>query len=238
MLKTALRDSGWRNQLRRVPNDSVLYMPGLDYGNWHTGAIKDYSGQGNDGAIAGATTKFLQTRVLPSGLPYLNYVTDNKVSLGTDVSLTPTGALTYMCWINPDFVNNNSQFSVISAFDGGVYYARMGIDAGGSFRVIIYKDQATFSERSIGGMVASKWQFIGFRFTGSKHQLILDDTLGTEFTWANTLQDVNPTTYLGWDSVNVRYFTGGIALPRIFNVGVDSAYLLETYSRERHLFGI
>ena len=41
-----LPDSGWRNILRRVPPDSVLYLPGLDYGSWYTGTIKDFSSEG------------------------------------------------------------------------------------------------------------------------------------------------------------------------------------------------
>ena len=205
---------------------SPKYVPHKKY-------IFDKSKYGNHGTITGAVWK-----QLPSGLPYLDYIIDDRVSLGTDASLTPTGALTYICWVNPEFVNNNSQFSVMCAFDGGAYYARIGINSIGQVSSIIYKDQTTFSERYLSGMVASKWQFIGFRFTGSKHQLIRDDTLSTEWSWANALQDINPTTYLGLENVNIRYFTGGIALPRIFNVGVDSTYLLETYRRERHLFGV
>ena len=74
MLATRTRDNGLRNILRRIPQGAVLYMPGLDYGNWHTNTILDYSGQANNGTITGATT----TR-LSSGLPYLAFsAIDNR----------------------------------------------------------------------------------------------------------------------------------------------------------------
>ncbi|KKK54003.1 hypothetical protein LCGC14_3089100, partial [marine sediment metagenome] len=52
MLKTAVRDSGWKNFVRRVPKDSVLYYPGLKGG---TTTVEDYSGNAYAGTISGAT---------------------------------------------------------------------------------------------------------------------------------------------------------------------------------------
>lgn len=60
--RRALMDSGLRNYLRRVPNDSVLYYPGLRGGD---SPILDYSGLAspNNGTVSGITE-----RRLPSGL--------------------------------------------------------------------------------------------------------------------------------------------------------------------------
>lgn len=45
-------DNGWRNYLRRVPPDCVLYYPGLRGGGTN---VVDYSGQATDCTIVGAT---------------------------------------------------------------------------------------------------------------------------------------------------------------------------------------
>jgi len=74
--RALLPDNALRNKLRQVPNGSVLYLPGLDYGNWYTGSIKDYSGNANHGTIVGAT----KVR-LPSGLWGLSFDGDDYVTL-------------------------------------------------------------------------------------------------------------------------------------------------------------
>ena len=98
MLKTGLRDSGLRNYLRRVPPNSVLYLPGLDYGNWYTDTIKDYSGQANHGTIYGATPVRL-----PSGLWCLDFDgTDDRVRIAEAPSIEITGNIAVMCWVKID----------------------------------------------------------------------------------------------------------------------------------------
>ena len=92
-------DNALRNILRRVPPNSVLYYPGLDWANWHSNTILDYSGRRNNGTISGAVQKRL-----PSGLWYLDYDgTDDYVSCAdvADWDLG-TGDFTLLCWFRND----------------------------------------------------------------------------------------------------------------------------------------
>lgn len=100
-MRTALRDNGLRNILRKVPPSAVLYYPGLDYGNWHTGTIRDYSGLANDGTITGATAP--AGAILPSGLATLRFGGDDFVDIGIAVNdLAATTKGTWMTWIKLD----------------------------------------------------------------------------------------------------------------------------------------
>jgi len=70
----------WQTQLRKAPNGSVLYYPGIEPDNTK---IYDHSDYGNHGTITGATWVRL-----PSGLWVLNFDgTDDYVNCGNAASL-------------------------------------------------------------------------------------------------------------------------------------------------------
>jgi len=91
-----VRDSGLRNYLRRVPPNSVLYMPGLDYGNWHTASLLDYSGNAINGTIVGATTTKHS-----SGLYGLTYDGDDYTHCAYSAALEVT-SVTLSFWYYAD----------------------------------------------------------------------------------------------------------------------------------------
>ena len=75
---------------------SVLYLPGYPA---QGSVIQDFSGEGNDGTITGATWK----NDTPGGIWYLYYDGgDDSTSCGNDVSLNITSELTAEVWLKPD----------------------------------------------------------------------------------------------------------------------------------------
>ncbi len=90
-----VRDSGWRNQLRRVPSDSTVYTPMLKGGD---SKVKNYANVDTGGAITGAIWKRL-----PSGLWYLDYdgIDDRTLWAQNDITNIP-GALSVSIWVKLD----------------------------------------------------------------------------------------------------------------------------------------
>ena len=235
--KKALMDNGLRNVLRRVPNDSVLYLPGLDYGNWHTGTVKDYSGLGNDGAITGATTK-----VLPSGLAYLDYAPTNQfVNCGNDSSLNhTTGNFAFIMW-----VNLTSVATTPSLFTRGVHLADgylCFVDTNKALFFISEQSGAAQSTQSANNtMSLATWQRVVFSRSGTTVTQIVNDA---EVSYAAQPAITDPLTsardfYIGiLDDETSSDINGGIALFRGLNTTVSVAQAAAGYNEERHLFEV
>ena len=94
--RAVMPDNALRNILRRVPPNSVLYYPGLDYGNWYTGTILDYSGLSapNNGTITGATPVRLS-----SGLPVLSLDGDDYVEIADAPNLRNFTSFSLKMWV-------------------------------------------------------------------------------------------------------------------------------------------
>lgn len=235
MLRTALRDNGLRNVLRRVPNDSVLYMPGLDYGNWHTGTIKDYSGLGNDGAISGATTT-----VLPSGLAYLDYDASNDETLVTkDTSIDITGEITIEGWY---YLTGWGEDNYGRLFNkGSIYHAHwLKGDAieGVRFRIVGGAALKTIDTAN-GTIVLNKWQYIACEFNQVNILVDIDGTITTGTAYAGTIDDSSASDlYIGSDSAGASVFGGGIALFRIYNTALGTDLRAQHRVQERPFFRV
>lgn len=124
-LKTPILKSRLEDYLRHefVAPSCVLAYPGLDYGNWYTNTIKDYSGQNNHGTITGASW----TR-LSSGLWGLKYNGASLVNVGTDPLYENSGTeMTFSVWIYVDPADFNGTFVVLA--DAG----NLSVGSGWSF---------------------------------------------------------------------------------------------------------
>ena len=218
----------------KAPPGCVLWLPGIPgSGN----QIIDRSGKGNHGAITGAT------RVrLPSGLPVLSYDGNDLITLGNADSLkfANTTTLTLEAWIYPT-VNEAGDI--------------IGRSAPYAYLFMVVASVATVALR---GQV---WNTINTGYLPADKDLLLN-------TWQHVAQvmDVpNLTTYVNgaqaatiatlagtfvqqgapgtWISSRGAapagdYFTGRIALPRMYTSALTVAQLLNHYQQERHLFGV
>ena len=89
-----VRDSGWRNYLRRVPTNAVTYIPMLKGGDTF---VQNYA-EVNTAPITAAVWK-----LLPSGLWYLDFDgIDDRVQYNTSVATNIAGALTVSVWVKLD----------------------------------------------------------------------------------------------------------------------------------------
>ncbi len=244
MLETRipLLDNGLRNYLRRVPNDSVLYLPGLDYDNWYTGTIKDYSGQGNDGAISGAIT-----RILPSGLPYLDYdgsTDETSIAQSADWNFGTNG-FSLIIWLkcSTHATNYHHIFNVGATSNGWISVQSLGTGDGvapnGWITRIDSNDahvEANINTTVIAG--TNKWHMLtlvfnrtaAFVYTYTDGTNKVTNAIAGAFTTVNTNDAIllmSPTNLQGYQ-----------ALTRFVAGKYSDAQVASTFNQERHLFGV
>jgi len=228
-------DSGWRNITRKVPNGSVLYLPGLDYGNWRTGSIKDYSGQGNHGVITGATPVRL-----PSGLWTLSFNgTSDFVDLGSDASILPD-AFTFIVWM--DFPSFPSAQYLLGwhAIDG---YPSLGItnNAGGKFS--LYLGVTCIHYFTPADTTANKWHMMAYTCPGISQVnadaalIYQNGSVLTKFGTSSGAQASKTYGYLG-RRANFNYWSGKLALGRLLSRALSASEVAQIWNQERHLFGV
>lgn len=244
MLKTALRDSGWRNIVRRVPNDSVLYFPGLHPGG---STIKDYSGQDDDGTITGAIW-----RRLPSGLWYLDFDGDDKVEI-TDTlvnSLSTTTVGTIILWIKPADTSVTNRLIVFGDTGGQASQVAFYISSVGPAALVQVSGTTQWGVDTDSNPLSNDvWACIGLVQDGTEAvlyhngakpvQSFFDTTDKTK--WFNDASDID-NGFIGVRSNNSiidGFFTGGLVLPIIIpNIAYTARQMKEYCDTYRHLFGV
>ncbi len=233
-----LMDSGWRNILRRVPTSSVLYLPGLDYGNWHTGTIKDFSGSANDGAIIGATKNRL-----PSGLWYLNFDGDDRVVIVDSASLRPeTSDFTIKAWVNVTNVDTNR------------YVADKYVHADGGWSTWVTTERNMFFRYKAGGVaydldssaaplvpLGTPTHLVWVRnYTNLTMNFLINGVPGTSRAMVDCTLNGTTELRLGNSSYwTTAWFLGQMALlEMIKGIGWSTAQALASYQKERRFFGV
>ena len=223
-----VRDNGLRNYLRRVPPDSVLYLPGLEGG----GAVtKDYSGYANDGTIIGATWVRL-----PSGLWTLNFDgLDDNVNCGNASSFDfSTGGFSIEFWADLTSMGADDFFCIKIQDGDNRWYCQKGQDllrfygrdTAGSWNVIYGTTNIT---------ALSGWHHCVLVVTKTTNSgWYLDGVFETARTATSGSYDNTGDFKLGYTSSSM---TGGLALIRVYNVALASTIPKAHYSEELHLFG-
>jgi len=252
-----IMNSGWQNRLRRVPPDSVLYMPGLDYANWYTDTILDYSGNANNGAINGATTT-----KLPSGLYVLDFDNiDNITTITDSVSIQnifDPGA-TILVWVNPRSDGEDDYGTILRkliAFSSG-WYLTVGPDIGSMVRI-------TFTQCfGIGQATRGEWQstnrvlpigvpsLIGITYNNSDVAndaviylgtggVVTTPTINEASTPVGTrLTDVGTNLLIGNNAATTATWDGWIGLVRLLTPKIITlAEFTQYYNSTRDLFGV
>ena len=237
-------DNGLRNYLRRVPQDSVLYYPGLDYGNWHTGTIKDYSGYGNDGALG--TTTWVRNA---QGLWVLNFDGDDYVNIDgalTDLAATTKG--TWMFWIKLVDATPVATSYVLGFGDtNATELITLDLLTSGVLRLQVYDAGAVKIELRTTGAVLSDgvWGHLALIQDGTSPVLLVN---GVQVAQSFN----NETDKTAWFSVctgldngrigctnfantgNYSFVTNGqIALPKLINTNLTVAQVLGIVNQER-----
>ena len=251
--RAVMPDNGLRNILRQVPPDSVLYLPGLDYGNWYTNKIKDYSGQGNDGTIGGATTK-----VLPSDLAYLDFdALDDVVTITDAVSIQDIFASggTVQAWIKPDTGGEGGLGRIAAkgyanaATKGWLFYLREEVAGFCKIGFLATFDGATNGvwKTTLAVVPVGTWSLVG---VGYNHSDVANDPI---FYFNNTVpavtevstpvgayvSDATRNGLIGNDDDGANTFDGGIGLDKwIKGTILTEAQSANDYAQTRKFFGV
>ena len=231
--RAVLADSGMRNYLRRIPPNSALHVPGLDYDNWYIGTVLDYSGEHNHGTITGVTWARL-----PSGLWYLDFADLQYINCGTGASLNITGVMSAYLWMNPTDKANY-----------GVVIARLDNPEGNNIQYLLTVDNTADTLNYYNSAGAWKlstftvdygvWGLYGFTYDGTNVSLMKNGVIeagqavGAPVSQAAYQFLINAS----W-SGTPRYGLGGKALLRVKNTVTSASQFLDVYQQERDFFGV
>lgn len=239
-------------QLLVPPSGAVLYLPGLP-GVGST--ITDYSGQGNDGTIVGATWK-----TLGSGLPYLDFdADDDKVTITDATSIqnifdSPGG--TVLAWIRPD---SDGQTSVGRIAQKGVDDRGwvFGVREEGGGYVKLRFDPWFDGVGGTGGYASwrmddvivpiTQWSFVAVTYDSShvdNNPIFYFNDTTPAFTEATAplgtrVSDATKDLIIGSREDNTFEFDGGMSLWVFIKGEIWSASKVQNFRNQiRHLFGV
>lgn len=239
--RAILADSGMRNYLRRVPNDCVLYLPGLDYGNWHTTVIKDYSGQANDGTITGAITK-----VLPSGLAYLESDGDDYINLPDSFDALDEGTLLSWIYLTESGIHHDLWASAVgSVNDYLTFYPKN--DQKLQFRVKDIGGTMLVGVETNNALSILTWYLIGLTVSASGNAIFVNgvqqavtyaDGSASTQAFFNTVRDTQQTFIGRWYYDGTYYARAKMkhCLHRILTKPLSVAQMLDIYNQEYPFF--
>lgn len=248
MISTPVLNDRLRNYLRDefVLPGCVLAYPGLDYDNWYTGTIKDYSGQGNDGTIHGATG--VRNSKGLWGLSFDGL--DDYVNCGKDASLALTTGITVGCWFKQGTPIDNPARLIMKANGGGGSVDNAGYivsvsNAGGvTFDIApsgAWNPWNSLSENTTNGI----WNLVIGTYDNDYQKLYVNGSLtDSNQVGAGQLADRADADLTigsgGWnDGAPTQYdFSGLIALPIVFNWAFSASLVTSIYFNERHFFGV
>ena len=223
---TISKGSARANGLSTPPIGCVLHLPGLPGGG---SKIYDRSPYGSVGTITGASW----TR-LPSGLWVLDFDgTDDYVNCGSDPSLDLAN-LTIIAWIKTTSTGTTQTiFSNTSAptYPGFIFSG--GYPAAGRLQFYTQSSGWTANTETVND--------------GSWHQVVVtsDGTTiffidgGSVYSVAQAVANTNSGNpkYMGQYGGS-NYWSGNIALLRVYNRALSALEIRNHFNRERHLFGV
>lgn len=230
------------NRFPPPPADSVLYFPGYPYAG---SVIKDFSGQGNDGTIYGATWKRL-----PSGLLVLSYDGSDDITLIThSTSLNfGVGDFSIVCLVryHSDIGANKRIISKRSKvgsngwliYEGG-YKTKFGIQSNDG-------GWANYIGTEIQDISGDVWYMITVVVTGrTSVQFYLNDIADTA-NLENGNGIANHSSFdnaldigIGADPDGGDYMSHDQTLTTLFNgLALTSSQVSEIYSNRRCLLGV
>lgn len=216
------------------PSGCVLYYPGYP---GQGSIIKDFSGQGNDGTITGATWVRL-----PSGLVVNGFDgTDDRISIPDSASLRlGSGAFTILAW----------RKSTQADYTGGVFEKRGGISfityLGSKVTTGILYSHITDGTNTLNYEGSSSiqdgiWHLLGWTLDAVPRTFLkgyVDGLANGSPINANAVGAINPTgtAYIGF--FTDAYIAQSQGLTRVFNRVLSATEIAGVYQSERHLFGV
>jgi len=242
--RAVMPDNRLRNILRQVPPSSVLWYPGLDYGNWYTGTIKDFSGNGNNGTITGAWTR------LSSGLRILDFIgiTDG-INCGDKAAFQfeRTDPFSFLVWASTQDAANYmmlAQKAKSTAPYTGYLFRKSNAN---KLSVQLYDDGShRIGQLSTANLLNDgAFHSWGFTYDGSETSagLVLYEDGAVKASAADedgvfdTTMKYAASLWLGLDSIGAQSWNGGYALPLMSNRVLSAAEIKDIYNLTKPLLG-
>ncbi|MFC2058326.1 LamG-like jellyroll fold domain-containing protein [Chloroflexota bacterium] len=199
--------------------------------------LEDHSIYENNGAFKGiGQPNWVQ---LPSGIWVMSFDGDDYVDLGSpDILENLTSQFSISLWVHASaWLNAEGQIDFLSKYDGA--------NKGFFFRYINYSaphmrfytgSGAGTSYAYAASLNAEQWYHLVGTWDGTNVNLYIDAVAGTSAT-AASLTETTKSLYLGRASYSSsRFYSGMMALVKIYNRVLDQNEIAVIYNQERHLF--
>lgn len=227
--RAVLADNGWRNYLRHGYQNCVLDLAGLHGGG---STVKDFSGQGNDGTITGATWQ--RTK---DGLWYLNYDGDDKVDCGSGSSLDfITENFSIECWL---YLNAAGQNGIVAS--RGLYQTDgyvLSVYANDRIRADVWQSLAEQTwDSAAGSLTGTTWYHVVSVRNGTAGLIYLNGADAT--STSDTILD--PTTASRSFVVAnyaTTYLNGKVKSLRAYNIALSADEIAQHYQIEKRFLGV
>lgn len=245
MLSSAVRTARKNNGVKWEPYASsgcVLWLPGQD--DPQSSTIRDRSGYGNNGTIAGAAWKRLN-----SGLWYLYFDgSGDYVDLGDSDSLDiGTSDITIEMWVRRDVYEANQRLYVKRKASNQWY--DLYFTSGDAIYSSIAVNSPTIgaSTYSFGSTVTdNSWRHIVSTFDRDGNgQITVNGVQGGSGDISANAGDLSndAKAFVGAFGTDAgppasQVLTGGIALSRLYNRILAASEIAAHYQQERSLFGV
>jgi len=219
---------GWKNKGKTY---AILNMPfDLNISSNATGAIKDYSGYGNNGTLGNGTdaNKPVWTSGKIGGAYSFDGVND-YINLGNNAMLDFAGTkpFTFEAWIKPN-LNNYSGY-VLSKYDAGVVGQYIfGLSTG---KVFMHREVPPFGLGGTTNLSANIWHHIAGTYNGSEMRVYADGVFeGNQSSGSISSDSVNVligSVYAS--SAPSDFFNGTIGSVRVYNKSLSPQEIYQLY---------
>jgi Concanavalin A-like lectin/glucanases superfamily/Bacterial Ig-like domain/Bacterial Ig domain len=199
------------------PPDGLVAGYGLDEGNGTTAA--DASGNGNDGAISGATWR-TEGRI---GAALSFDGVDDMVTVPDAGSLDLTTGMTLSAWVNPDQLNGAWRTVLFKDGSGDLVYglyAQEGaalpagsLSVGGAPRIL----------RGTSQLPLSTWSHLAYTYDGATERLYVDGTLVANVARSGSIATSNGALRIGRNTHFGEAFRGLIDELRVYDRALSQA---------------
>lgn len=222
------------NGLSTPPIGCGLHLPGLPGGG---SKIYDRSPYGNIGAITGATWKRL-----PSGLWYLDF--DGQADLVDFGDVLDMGKSDFSVemWIKADSTEQVDYTTLVGksnipsgAINGwNIYFASNAVMARIGDGTTNVKSSSSWANYQ------NIWTYVVATFDRDGYLTLYLNSVPKDWDSLVALVDFDQqnTTQLFIGRSAARYYTGSVALPRVFNRALTAFEIQNIFNQEKHLFGV
>jgi uncharacterized protein (TIGR02145 family) len=202
-------------------NKLVAYYP-------FNGGVMDESGNDNGGITVVNGAILTNDRFGEVDKAYAFNGSSDNISLGNSLNLiNGKASFTISAWINPNFLDDFGQFTILGERDNGSNY-QLAINS----KNMYFSYWSNGNELMLSGspLATNRWQYLTVTYDGVIVKFFINGVFDTSFPAGGTI-DSNPSTlYVGTTNGTEGFFSGSIDEIRFYNYPLSENEITQLYA--------